>query len=41
MDKKGNEFKGIAGFAGYKRGAVIMVFTENILWQSRWRRYSG
>jgi len=28
MDKKGNEFKGIAGGAGYKRGAYIMGFTE-------------
>ena len=28
MDKKGNEFKGLAGGAGYKRAAVIMGFTE-------------
>ena len=28
MGKKGNEFKGFAGGAGYKRGAVIMGFTE-------------
>ena len=28
MEKKGNEFKGIAGGAGYKFGAAIMGFTE-------------
>ena len=28
MKKKGNEFKGLAGGAGYKRGAAIMGFTN-------------
>jgi len=28
MSRKGNEFKGIAGGANYKRGAIIMGFTE-------------